>query len=160
VVRHCANFDCEGLARDGVVAEFRDTVDVCLDCGVALVPGERPPPPDSTSELEFLELVTVFIAADLSQGQVVASAMDVAGIPVFVKGELLQGAVGELPPAVGQVEVQVPIERAESAREIAMLWEGPDPDEGPRSERASGGGPLDEFDRVVAETLEDEEERN
>jgi len=160
VIRHCANSDCAGLARDGVVAEFRDSVDACLDCGSALVPGERPPPPDPKRELEFLELVTIFIAADLSQRQVVASAMEAAGIPVFVKGELLQGAVGELPPAVGQVEVQVPIERAESAREIAMLWEGPASVEGPRSERASGGGPVDEFDAVVAETLEDEEERN
>jgi len=160
MIRHCANPDCAGLARDGVVAEFRDTVELCLDCGVVLAAGERPPAPDPERGVEFLELVTIFIASDLSQGQVVASTIDAAGIPVFVKGELLQGAVGELPPAVGQVEVQVPIERAQNAREIAMRWEGPASEESAMRGRSPGEGPVDEFDGIVAQTLKDEAERD
>lgn len=148
MLRHCPNPDCAGLARDGVVAEFRDTVETCVDCGATLASGERPANSVAyfESHIEYLELVTIFVASDLSQGQVVASAIDAAGIPVFVKGELLQGAVGELPATVGQVEIQVPVERTESAREIAVLWEGPAPTE----------SVLDEIDDVVAQTLEDE----
>ncbi len=160
MIRHCANPDCAGLARDGVVAEFRDTVELCLDCGAVLAPGERPPAPDPERGVEFLELVTIFIASDLSQGQVVASTIDAAGIPVFVKGELLQGAVGELPPAVGQVEVQVPIERAQNAREIAMRWEGPASEQSAMRGRSPGEEPVDEFDGIVAQTLKDEAERD
>ena len=122
-MKHCPNPDCAGLARDGVVAEFRDTVSRCLDCGAPLAPGERPAAVELATE--YVELVTIFIAADFSQGQLVAGAIETAGIPVFLKGEHLVGAVGELPTTVSQLEVQVPIERAEEAREIAMAWEGP-----------------------------------
>jgi hypothetical protein len=38
---------------------------------------------------------------------------------------MLQGAVGELSADVHQVEIQVPVERARGAREIAMRFEGP-----------------------------------
>jgi len=139
------------------VAEFRDRVESCLDCGSALVRGERPGALEPA--VEFVELVTIFIASDLSQGQVVASAIEAAGIPVFVKGELLQGAVGELPPAVSQVEVQVPIERAEFAREIAMIWEGPASGENAsHDERALERTRMDEVDAAVAGVLEEEGE--
>ena len=121
--KHCPNPDCAGLARDGVVAEFRDTVSHCLDCGEPLAPGERPAAVEIATE--YVELVTVFIAADFSQGQLVAGAIEWAGIPVFLKGEHLVGAVGELPTTVSQLEVQVPIEREDDARQIVMAWERP-----------------------------------
>ncbi len=156
MVKYCPNPDCAGLARDGVVAEFRDAVRACLDCGSALILGERPTA--VAPEVEFLELVTIFIACDLSQGQVVAGAIEAAGIPVFVKGELLQGAVGELPPAVSQVEIQVPIERQEPAREIAMLWEGPARSGGAIGSQRSGEEPMDEVEEVVLKTLEEDAE--
>ncbi len=121
MARHCPNPDCGGLDRDGVVPEFVDTVERCLDCGTHLLPGPALPLPDP--EIEFHDLATVFIASGVTQGQIVAAAIEHEGIPVFVKGELLQGAIGELPPNVGQVEVQVPAERADRAREIARRFE-------------------------------------
>ena len=157
MVKHCPNPECAGLVRDGVVPEYRDTLEVCLDCGSPLAFGERPAV--TPTVVEFHELVTIFIASDLSQGQVVASAIEAAGIPVFVKGELLQGAVGELPPAVSQVEVQVPIERAESGRKIAMIWEGPAPEDGVSLVGGeSDRGRLDELDAAVAEVLDDDDD--
>lgn len=158
LTKHCPNPECGGLARDGVVAEFRDTVDTCLDCHSVLMPGERPAV--VPREVEYVRLVTVFIASDLSQGHVVAGTIEAAGIPVFIKGEHLQGAVGELPPAVGQVEVQVPIEREEAARKIAMAWESPASGERDRLDREGEGGELDEVTRLVAQTLGDDEDAN
>ena len=64
---------------------------------------------------------------------------------------------------MGQVEVQVPIERAENAREIAMRWERPASEESAMRGRTPGEGLVDELDGVdgiVAQTLKDEAERN
>jgi len=80
--------------------------------------------PNEEVGLEFLELETVFIAASAVQGHLVAGTIEAEGIPVYIKGEMLQGAVGELSADVHQVEVQVPVERAEQARQIAMRFEG------------------------------------
>jgi hypothetical protein len=98
---------------------------VCVDCGGRLVAGCAVADPDREPGLEYNDLRTVFIANSVVQGQVVASTIEAAGIPVYVKGEMLQAAVGELAADVGQVEVQVPIDRVERAREIALLFEGP-----------------------------------
>lgn len=134
MVRHCPNPDCPGLARDGVVAEYRASVARCVDCGSVLVSGERPAMPEAAAE--YVELVTVFIASGIAQGQVVAGVVEAAGIPVFLKGEHLLGAVGELPPNVAQLEVQVPVERAEEARAITLEWERPSSAE---AEAGTGG---------------------
>jgi hypothetical protein len=156
VIKHCPNSACAGLERDGVVAEFRASVEACLDCGSSLVLGERPAP--TPNEVEYLELATIFIASDLSQGHVVAGAIEASGIPVFVKGEHLQGAVGELPPAVGQVEVQVPIERVEAARKIAMIWEGPVTTEGEGVDRLGAERSVADVNWLAAQAIEDEDE--
>lgn len=118
---HCPNERCPGLARDGVVAEYVDGVERCLDCGVRLIPGPPPPPPDPA--FEYNDLRTVFIASGVAQGQIVAGAIEAAGIPVFVKGAMLEGAIGELPATVAQVELQVPVERVDDALEITRRWE-------------------------------------
>ena len=122
MVKHCPNQECAGLARDGCVAEYVDALVECIDCGTRLVSGhgER----DLDPALEFNALQTVFIAANSTEGHVVAGAIEAEGIPVYIKGEMLQGAVGELSALEYQVEIQVPIERADRAREIAMRFEG------------------------------------
>lgn len=120
--KHCPNPDCAGLARDGCVAEYDDRIVECLDCGARLIKGLSLPDPELG--LEFVELETVFIAASVVQGHLVAGSIEAEGIPVYIKGEMLQGAVGELSADVHQVEVQVPVERAEQARQIAMRFEG------------------------------------
>jgi hypothetical protein len=149
-LRHCPNRDCGGLARDGVVAEFVDTVAHCLDCGTSLASGERADP--RLPEVEYHELSTVFVAADLTQGYLVSAAIESEGIPVFVKGEFLQGAVGELPANVSQVEVQVPVERVDEARLVALQWEGPFSSFDESSVEVAG------VEALVAETLLDPEE--
>ncbi len=50
-------------------------------------------------------------------------ALEAENIPVHIAGEALMGAVGELPATLLQVEVQVPPEYAEHAREIALQCE-------------------------------------
>jgi len=123
VAKHCPNPDCAGLARDGCVAEYHDELIECIDCGAHLVSGlsQR----DRELGLEFNDLQTVFIAANVVQGHLVAGLIEAKGIPVYIKGEMLQGAVGELSADVRLVEIQVPVERALDARQIAMRFEGP-----------------------------------
>lgn len=125
MTRHCPNPDCPGLARDGRVGEYVDRIIFCIDCGAPLAAGF--PDPDSTDEpaLEYNDLRTVFIANSAVQGHLVAGAIEAAGIPVYLKGEMLQGAVGELAADVGQVEVQVPAERMDDARVVTPRFEGP-----------------------------------
>jgi hypothetical protein len=122
LAKHCPNPECAGLARDGCVAEYNDWLVDCLDCGTRLVSGTHRP--DRDIGLEYNELRTVFIAASVVQGHLVGGAIEAEGIPVYIKGEMLQGAVGELSADVQQVEVQVPIEREDQARQIAMRFEG------------------------------------
>lgn len=122
MARHCPNPICAGLARDGCVAEYDDVVEACLDCGSSLLPGEALPEPDPA--FEYNDLRTVFISDNVVQGHLVAGAVEAEGIPVYLKGEMLQGAIGELAPDVRQVEVQVPMERVDRAREIALRFEG------------------------------------
>jgi len=124
-MKHCPNQDCENFVRQGVVAEFFDTVDVCADCGTALVPGEAPRPEPPT----YQELETIYQAADGMQAHIVKAALEEEGIPVNISGEALMGAVGELPATMLQVEVQVPPEFAKRAREIALQCEVGRPDE-------------------------------
>ncbi len=122
MARHCPNPDCAGLIRDGAVAEFVDSVETCLDCGSRLEPGSGEI--DREPGLEYNELHTVFIAANVVQGHLVAGAIEAEGIPVYIKGEMLSGAVGELAADTHQVEIQVPVDRVERAREIALRFEG------------------------------------
>jgi hypothetical protein len=121
MAKHCPNERCPGLARDGVVAEFVDEIERCIDCGCRLIRGEAFPEPPL--ELEYVELRTVFIAADVIQGHLVAGAIESEGIPAFLKGEALRSAVGELPVDVTQLEVQVSQADEERARTIAMRFE-------------------------------------
>jgi len=121
MAKHCPNEQCPGLVRDGIVPEFVDGLERCVDCGSRLIRGEahpEPPPP-----LEYVDLRTVFIAADVVQGHLVRSLLETEGIPVHLKGEGLRAAVGELPADVTRVEVQVPCEREDEARVIAACFE-------------------------------------
>ena len=141
-MKHCPNPECAGLERDGVVPEFRDEIARCLDCDTPLLAGMAIPSSSDEADLEFVDWRTVFIAGSAAQGRLVGNSIEAEGIPVYVKGEALQGAVGELPATVVQVEVQAPVERFDEAREIAIWFEGqdvlpsfdPDPDPDRRSD--------------------------
>ena len=121
MTKHCPNENCPGLARDSVVAEFVDELERCLDCDARLIRGVAFPEPPAP--FEYNDLRTVFIAADVVHGHLVAGAIEVEGIPVYLKGEALRSAVGELPPDVMQIEVQVPVANEEQGRAIAMRFE-------------------------------------
>ena len=98
-MKHCPNPDCRGRVRDGRVAEFADTIESCLDCDARLVPGPALPDAEEPA-LEFHALETVFVSTGRVTARVVAGLLEASGIPVYVKGEMLAGAIGELPATV------------------------------------------------------------
>jgi hypothetical protein len=114
--KHCTNLDCPALERDGVPAEYLDSISQCGECGSPLAAGERPSP----APPEFQELVTAYVASDRTVAYLIRSALEAEGIPASLAGEHLAGAVGELPATVLQVAIQVPPEHAKRAREIAL----------------------------------------
>lgn len=118
-MKHCPNPECDSLVRQGTIAEFLDSARECSDCGTALVAG---PPPEPEPPV-YRELQTIYQAADGTQAHLIRAAIEAEGIPVNISGEALMGAVGELPATMLQVEVQVPPEHAERAREIALACE-------------------------------------
>ena len=68
----------------------------------------------------------VYRAANLSDAHLLRQMMEAEGIPAFVQGEFLQGAVGEL-PANTEVFVRVPDHHVEAARAVVEDWERSEP---------------------------------
>lgn len=68
----------------------------------------------------------VYRAANLSDAHLLRQLMEAEGIPAFVQGEFLQGAVGEL-PANTEVLVRVPDAHVAAARAIVDDWESSEP---------------------------------
>jgi hypothetical protein len=109
-------------------AEFREEIDTCPDCELALVP-ELPEVPDAGKD----DLVVVMETADVSAIPVIKSVLASAGVPFLVQGD---EALGVLPVgAVGlggissgghglSAAILVPREREEEAR--ALLTEEPE----------------------------------
>ena len=120
-MKHCPNPKCEHLVRHGNVAEFLDRMELCSDCGTALVHGDAPALQSQAPS--FRELVTVYKAANGVQAHIVKSALEAEGIPVSIRGEALMGAIGELPATMLDVEVRVEPEFAPRARELALECE-------------------------------------
>ena len=85
--------------------------------------GPSPNDPPETPRPEALR--TVFIAADFVQAHLLRGAIEAEEIYVFLKGEALISAIGELPVNLRQVEVQVGESDFERARQIALRFEGP-----------------------------------
>ena len=125
-MKHCTNSECEHLARFGRISEFLDAKETCTDCGAPLAPGEAPQPELPT----FRELVTIYKAADGIQAHLIRNALEAEGISVFIRGEALMGAMGELPVTMLDVEVQVSPEFAARARELALRCDRDTPSEG------------------------------
>lgn len=65
-------------------------------------------------------------AANPSEAHLLRQLMEAEGIPAFVQGEFLQGAVGEL-PANTEVLLHVPDEHVDAARAIVEDWEHSEP---------------------------------
>ena len=84
-------------------------------------------PEESSEPPGYTDYATVYIAADTVQAHVVASVLRSEEIEVYLKGEVLSSAIGELPMTVKQVEVQVPTEDRERARGLVMRFESAEP---------------------------------
>jgi hypothetical protein len=85
---------------------------------------ETLPEESEESSVDWLDLETVLVSSDASLLPVVRSLLEAEGIPCFVQGELMQDflGLGRLATGANQifgpVEVQVPKERAQAARDL------------------------------------------
>jgi hypothetical protein len=118
-MKHCPNENCDHLTRYGRIAEFTDSVELCSDCGSELRHGEGPPEP----LVEYRELQTIYETSNHVQAHLIRSLLEQDDIPVHISGESLEGAIGELPPTMLFIRVQVPVEQAQRAREIVLQSE-------------------------------------
>jgi len=102
--------------------EYRDAVTVCTDCAVSLTLDPPPAPPEPTAE--WVDFETVLETSDPTLIVVARSVLQAEGIPCFARGDLLQEllGLGRLPSGVnlvaGPVQLQVPSDRREEAREL------------------------------------------
>jgi DNA-directed RNA polymerase subunit RPC12/RpoP len=94
--------------------EFREGVSKCPDCGRRLV-AKRPP----EAEPEWVDFVTVMTTRDHSELAVAKSVLESAGIPFFARNEEVENLI-----AAGPVELQVPPEHEEAAKELLQDLEG------------------------------------
>jgi len=115
-MKHCPNENCDHLVRYGRIAEFTNSVAICSDCDSELRQGEVPPEP----LVEYLELQTIYETNNQIQAHLIKSVLEEHGISVHIIGESLLGAVGELPPTMLFIRLQVSLEEAQRAREIAL----------------------------------------
>ncbi|MDW7650148.1 MAG: DUF2007 domain-containing protein [Bacillota bacterium] len=104
--------------------EFVKGQTVCPDCKINL----KDDPP-AVQQAEYVELVTVLKAQDLSELLVAKSVLEGAGIRYFAKGEGLQNLFGGgrfglgFNSLVGPVEIQVSKEDVEAARALLAVDE-------------------------------------
>lgn len=104
--------------------EYRDGVTICSDCDLALTPD--PPEIEPEPRAEWLDLVTVIATSDPALLPVLRSLLVSAGIPCFARGELLQEFLGwgrmmGTNLITGPVQLQVPRERLEEARDLLRV---------------------------------------
>jgi hypothetical protein len=68
----------------------------------------------------------IYRAANLADAHLVRQLLESEGVPAFVQGEYLQGAVGEL-PANTEVLVHVHDAHVDAARAVVADWESSEP---------------------------------
>ncbi len=121
-MKHCPNETCSFLLRFGRVSAFLDTIESCRDCGTALVPGEAPPQPVPVPE--YRELVTIYRTSSYTDAHLARAALEANEVFVYVAGSAIQGAMGELPPTMLSLRVQVPHDDVVWARGILARLAG------------------------------------
>lgn len=101
-------------------SEYREGITVCSDCNVPLVRQLEPEP-----EVEYTDLVTVYIGTSTSDLLIAKSLLEDAGIEFFAKNEK---AVDFFAQGAGPIELQVRPDDVESAEEVlsAMETDGED----------------------------------
>lgn len=71
-------------------------------------------------------MIIIHRAANIADAHLIRQLLEAEGIPAFIQGEYLQGAVGEL-PANTEILVHVADGNAEAARGIIAAWESAEP---------------------------------
>ena len=71
-------------------------------------------------------MIIVYRAANIADAHLMRQLLENEGIPAFIQGEYLQGAVGEL-PANTEILVHVADENADAARVVVDEWESAEP---------------------------------
>ncbi len=68
--------------------------------------------------MDQLELVTVYYSQGMLQAEVIRGKLESAGVPVFLKYESIGQVFGLTVDGLGLVQVQVPADWQETAREL------------------------------------------
>ena len=71
-------------------------------------------------------MIIIYRAANTADAHLMRQLLENEGIPAFIQGEYLQGAIGEL-PANTEILVRVADENAEAARAVVDEWERAEP---------------------------------
>ena len=71
-------------------------------------------------------MIIIYRAANTADAHLMRQLLENEGIPAFIQGEYLQGAIGEL-PANTEILVRVADEHAEAARAGVDEWERAEP---------------------------------
>jgi hypothetical protein len=71
-------------------------------------------------------MIIIYRAANIADAHLIRQMLEGEGIPAFIQGEYLQGAVGEL-PANTEILVHVSDDNADAARAIVDGWESAEP---------------------------------
>lgn len=71
-------------------------------------------------------MIIAYRAANIADAHLVRQMLEAEGIPAFIQGEYLQGAVGEL-PANTEIFVRVSDDRYDDARAVVEAWESGEP---------------------------------
>lgn len=71
-------------------------------------------------------MIIAYRAANIADAHLVRQMLEAEGIPAFIQGEYLQGAVGEL-PANTEILVRVSDDRYDDARAVVAEWESGEP---------------------------------
>jgi hypothetical protein len=97
--------------------EYREHFTECSDCHVALLPGVAPPEPPDPFDPK-LDLVVVLETSDSFQLSLAKGALEDAGIPFFVLGQITK-LVNDIDPFLFKlVRIQVPRDREDEARKL------------------------------------------
>lgn len=67
-------------------------------------------------------MITIYRAANIADAHLIRQMLEAEGIPAFIQGEYLQGAIGEL-PANTEILVQVGNDDRAAARAVVEKWE-------------------------------------
>jgi hypothetical protein len=71
-------------------------------------------------------MIIAYRAANIADAHLIRQMLEAGGIPAFIQGEYLQGAVGEL-PANTEIFVRVSDDHYDAARAVVAEWESAEP---------------------------------